>query len=311
MTHPASPVSPPASYPRSAYAALLFGACGMGMSPMFVRFAAEEGVGPYASAFWRVFLALPFLWVWARIEERGGPAKPTFDKPMIWAGLLFSGDLFFWHLSILRTSIANATFLSTTAPVWVLLVSVVVLKQKAKPATLGGLALCLLGGSSLIGDTLSLAPERLMGDLFGLMTAVFFGLYFFGIKYARDLSGAGRSTFAASAVAAMVLLVVALATQDQLLPSTLKGAASLLLMAMISQALGQGLLSVALGRLPTVFSALVIFLEAVAAAALGWIVLDEALSPLQWLGGGLILCGIFIARPRHTDTHHESDHDRN
>ncbi len=109
----------------------------------------------------------------------------------------------------------------------------------------------------------------------------------------------------------MVLLVVALATQDQLLPSTLKGAASLLLMAMISQALGQGLLSVALGRLPTVFSALVIFLEAVAAAALGWIVLDEALSPLQWLGGGLILCGIFIARPRHTDTHHESDHDRN
>jgi drug/metabolite transporter (DMT)-like permease len=230
---------------------------------------------------------------------------------MIWAGLLFSCDLFFWHLSILRTSIANATFLSTTAPVWVLLVSVVVLKQKAKPATLGGLALCLLGGSSLIGDTLSLAPERLMGDLFGLMTAVFFGLYFFGIKYARDLSGAGRSTFAASAVAAMVLLVVALATQDQLLPSTLKGAASLLLMAMISQALGQGLLSVALGRLPTVFSALVIFLEAVAAAALGWIVLDEALSPLQWLGGGLILCGIFIARPRHTDTHHESDHDRN
>ena len=310
MTHPASPVSPPASYPRSAYAALLFGACGMGMSPMFVRFAAEAGVGPYASAFWRVFLALPFLWVWARIEEGGGSAKPTFHKPMIWAGLLFSCDLFFWHLSILRTSIANATFLSTTAPVWVLLVSVVVLKQKAKPATLGGLALCLLGGSSLIGDTLSLAPERLMGDLFGLMTAVFFGLYFFGIKYARDLSGAGRSTFAASAVAAMVLLV-ALATQDQLLPSTLKGAASLLLMAMISQALGQGLLSVALGRLPTVFSALVIFLEAVAAAALGWIVLDEALSPLQWLGGGLILCGIFIARPRHTDTHHESDHDRN
>lgn len=273
----------------------------MGMSPLFVRFANEAGVGPLASAFWRVFLALPFLWVWARIEERGGSAKPTFKQPMIWAGLLFAGDLVFWHLSILRTSIANATFFGTTAPLWVLLVSVTILKERVRRATLGGLALCLLGGSTLIGDTLTLAPERLLGDLYGLLTAVFFGLYFYGIKYARDLSGAGRSTFAASAVAALALLPIAMANGDALMPSTIKGAASLLLMAMISQALGQGLLSVALGRLPTVFSALVIFLEAVAAAALGWIVLDEALSPLQWLGGGLILCGIFMARPR-TDT---------
>jgi drug/metabolite transporter (DMT)-like permease len=307
MTDQATPARMAPSSLKPAYAALLFGAVGMGMSPLFVRFAAEAGVGPYASAFWRVFLALPFLWVWARFEEAGGPAKPTFGTPMIWAGVLFSGDLFFWHLSILKTTIANATFLSTTAPVWVLLVSVVVLKERVRPATLAGLALCLLGGSTLIGDTLSLAPERLLGDLFGLMTAVFFGLYFFGIKYARDRSGAGRSTFAASLVSSMILLVVALAAGDQLWPETLKGAAALLLMAMISQALGQGLLSVALGRLPTVFSALVIFLEAVAAAALGWIVLDEALSPLQWIGGGLILCGIFVARPTPGNTPKESE----
>src|SRR5262249_23490571 len=43
-----------------AVAALVLGAVGMGASPVFVRFA---DVGPYASAFWRVFLALPFLWL--------------------------------------------------------------------------------------------------------------------------------------------------------------------------------------------------------------------------------------------------------
>ena len=41
-----------------------------------------------------------------------------------------------------------------------------------------------------------------------------------------------------------------------------------------------------------------IFLEALAAAALGWVVLGEALGWLQALGGLLILAGIFIARPR-------------
>jgi drug/metabolite transporter (DMT)-like permease len=282
----------------SAYLSLVVGACGMGMSPLFVRISAEASVGPYGSAFWRVFLALPFLALWAKLEERGGPARPNFKAPMLWAGLLFAGDLIFWHLSILKTSVANATFLSTTAPVWVMLVTAIVLKEKISRAALAGLALCLTGGMTLIGETLHFNPQHWLGDLFGLITSFFFGLYFFAIKGARAFAGAGRTTFAASAVCSACLLVFALATGDTLLPTTLKGALALILMAAISQAFGQGLLSVALGQLPTFFSALVIFLEAVAAAALAWIVLDEPLSLLQTGGGALILLGIFVARPQ-------------
>ena len=62
---------------------------------------------------------------------------------------------------------------------------------------------------------------------------------------------------------------------------------------------GQGLLAFALGTLPAPFSSLVIFLEAVAAALFAWIVLHEALEPMQWMGGVLILAGIFVARPRN------------
>ena len=47
-----------------AVGALVLGAVAMGASVLFVRWA---DVGPYASAFWRVFLALPFLWVWMRL----------------------------------------------------------------------------------------------------------------------------------------------------------------------------------------------------------------------------------------------------
>ncbi len=69
-------------------------------------------------------------------------------------------------------------------------------------------------------------------------------------------------------------------------------------MALISHAGGQGLLSVALGRLPAVFSSLVIFLEAVAGASFGWLILGEALTLVQIMGGALILYGIWIARPK-------------
>ena len=54
----------------------------------------------------------------------------------------------------------------------------------------------------------------------------------------------------------------------------------------------------ALGHLPAAFSALVIFLEAVAAACFGWLILGESLGPIQVLGALAIFAGIAIGRPR-------------
>jgi drug/metabolite transporter (DMT)-like permease len=72
----------------------------------------------------------------------------------------------------------------------------------------------------------------------------------------------------------------------------------LLALAWISHAGGQGLLAVALGRLPAAFSSLVIFLEAIAAACFAWIALGEPVTLVQAGGGLMILIGIYVARPR-------------
>src|SRR3954447_26271348 len=144
-----------------AFVALVFGAIGMGASVLFVRWA---DVGPYASAFWRVFLALPFLWVWMRLENRTA-AWPRLDSAVLLAGLLFTGDLFFWHLAILGTTVANATFLATTAPIWVALGAWLVLSEAVGARILIGLALCILGGFALVGESYGFAPQRLTGAL--------------------------------------------------------------------------------------------------------------------------------------------------
>jgi drug/metabolite transporter (DMT)-like permease len=274
----------------------------MGISPVFVRYAAAAEVGPFASAFWRVALALPVLYAWMRWNERSRSApRPgsSFNGPTLLAGLAFAGDLFFWHLSILATTVANATFFATTAPIFVVLIAWAALRQRIAPATLTGLALCLLGGLSLIGQSLQVDPARMRGDLYGVATAVFFGLYFLAVERARERGGgAGRVTFELSLVTTAVLLAVALVSGDRMGPANSDGWLALLAMAWISHAGGQGLLSVALGRLPAVFSSLVIFLEAIAGAAFGWLLLGERVTGIQALGGALILFGIWIARPR-------------
>ncbi len=283
-----------------AFMALCLGAVAMGISPIFVRFAAAD-VGPFASAFWRVALSLPVVYGWMVIEEKRAPPgapRRSYTGATILAGLAFSGDLFFWHLAILKTTVANATFFATTAPLFVILIVWLVLKQRVSRGTILGLLFCLLGGGALIGQSLQVDPARIRGDLYGLCTAFFFGLYFLAVGRARDHAGAARVTFEAGIVTSAVLLVIAILFDTRVVPHTWQGIAALIAMAFISQAGGQGLLAVALGRLPPVFSSLVIFLEAIAAALFGWLILAEALTPIQGLGGALILVGIWAARPR-------------
>jgi drug/metabolite transporter (DMT)-like permease len=283
----------------SAFMALCAGAVAMGISPIFVRFAAAD-VGPFASAFWRVALALPVLYAWLRLEEThgAGGGRASFSRATVLAGAAFAGDLFFWHLSILNTTVANATFFATTAPVFVVLVAWLILRRRVSRGTVGGLVLCCLGGVALIGQSLDVDPGRIVGDLYGVATAMFFALYFLAVERAREGGGAARVTFELTLVTTAILLVVALLLEDRVMPRTREGVAALIAMAWISHAGGQGLLSIALGRLPAVFSSLVIFLEAVAAAAFGWMILDERLTVIQVFGGALILAGIWMARPR-------------
>jgi drug/metabolite transporter (DMT)-like permease len=277
------------------FAALVAGALAMGVSPIFVRLA---DVGPFTSAFWRVTLALPLLYAWTRLAD--GPEGPgeRFSRATILSGLAFAGDLFFWHLSIVHTSVANATFFATTAPIWVVLFGWLLFRQKVTAGVLAGLALCLIGGAALLAQSFELRPAGALGDAFGVATGVFFGLYFLAVQAARKAASAARLTFEATLITAAILFVVAVVAERSMLPHSVRGLAALLAMAWISHTGGQGLLSVALGRLPAAFSSLVIFLEAIAAAGFAWLILAEPVTSMQALGGLAILAGIFVARPK-------------
>ena len=288
-----------------AFSALVVGAIAMGVSPIFVRFAE---VGPFASAFWRAGLAVPILLIWALLEaqrskksgrqDRGIASVFRVDGPILLAGLFFAGDLFFWHLSILNTTIANATLLACLAPVWVLLLSGTLIGETVSRKAYIGLVLCLIGTATLIGSSFAFAPERLLGDLYGFATSIFFGLYFLAVRVARRKHQAGAVTFMSTSVTALVLLAITLLSGQGFLPQTIYGLSALLALGWVSHTFGQGLLAVALGALSAAFSSLVIFIEALAAALLAWLIFSENLTALQGAGGLLILYGVWVARPQ-------------
>lgn len=284
-----------------AFIALTMGAIAMGVSPVFVRYSE---VGPFSSAFWRVFLALPVLFVWAKWElsKSGKSFRFILTPAVILSGLFFAGDLIFWHLSIVNTTMANATLMACLAPVWVIMFSGAFIGETVGKNSYYGLILCLIGAAMLVGSSYSVDPSRIVGDLYGLITSIFFGLYFLAVRVARRTTGSGELTFLSTIITAACLFVVAIVvyiyTDQKFLPETKQGVLALTMLGTLSHAGGQGLLSIALGALSAVFSSLVIFIEAIAGAFFGWLIFDEQLTLPQIAGAIAILVGIWIARPR-------------
>src|SRR3954470_16383494 len=104
-----------------ALLALFSGAAFISLSPIFVRVAE---VGPTTSAFWRVALAVPFLWAaFLSVSKRDSArVQPEGQLGLLLvAGIAFSGDLIFWHWSIQYTSVANSTLLANLASIFVTL----------------------------------------------------------------------------------------------------------------------------------------------------------------------------------------------
>ena len=282
---------------RIAILALLVGGIIMGFSPVFVR-AAE--VDAFSSAFWRIGFALPFLYIWHRNEVKSRKASfgMRFDGAIILSGLMFAGDLVFWHLAILHTSMANATFTVCLSVVWVALFSNIFLGEKTNASVWVGVIICLIGLVLLVQASFSFDASRLIGDIYGIITSLFLGIYVLAIRSVRRSMGSGTVFFSSSVITLIALLVVVLVGSSNPIPKSWEGWGSLVSLGIITHVGGQGLVTIALGTLSAVFSSLVIFIEALAAALFGWWIYSEEITFMQGAGGALIVLGVWFARPR-------------
>ena len=278
-----------------ALVALFAGAIGIAFAPIFVRWSE---VGPVATAFWRLTLALPLLALWMALQERRAPqAGGRAAWPMaVLAGLFFAADLAVWHWSIRLTSVANATFLANLAPVAVTLGAWVLLGERARPVFFAGMLLSLAGAALLMGANVGGPGSVLLGDGLGMLTAVFYAGYQLCVKRLRDTQSTARIMLASGAACATVLLPLALLMGEAILPASPAGWGVLLGLALVCQLAGQGLITWAVAHLAASFSSVSLLLQPVAAAGFAWLLFGEALATLQWFGAAAVLAGIWLAR---------------
>lgn len=114
------------------------------------------------------------------------------DKFTILTSLLYAGTLSCFVYANKNTTAANAIFLQYTAPVYILILSPFILKEKFRFSDLITVVVCLAGMSFFFFEEQSasnrLAPNIFLGNLAALLSGVFFGLYFILLRHPRSLA---------------------------------------------------------------------------------------------------------------------------
>ncbi|WP_218813930.1 DMT family transporter [Rickettsiella endosymbiont of Dermanyssus gallinae] len=277
---------------------LIIGAVAIGFAPIFVRLSE---VGPIATGFWRVAIAFPILTLLSMGQGSTYPSDtevPKF-KDYLWilfAGILFGGDLATWHLSIQYTTIANSTLLANFSPVLIALWGWLVLHKPPQKKLVIGLLFAIVGVAILISPHLHMDKRTAMGDSLAFITAFFYAGYLLVLNRSRKKFTAVASMAISTFSSMLTLLIITYFSGESFLPHTEMAWIILIALALFSHILGQGLIAYALPYLPVTFASTALLVQPMVAAIAGWLLFAEYLSLVQMSGILIALVGIFLAK---------------
>lgn len=267
-----------------AYAAMVFGNICLAFGPWLVRLA---DVTPLASAFWRLAIGAPLLFALTRIVRQPIPRIPArLIGVLAIGGTAFAADLGAWHMGILHTKMANATLFGNIAA-FLLPVCGFIAARRA-PGRLQAIALMLAAGGTvlLLGRSYELSAAYLRGDLLCIAAGILYTIYFLSITRARGTLQAMPALFVSTVAGTGPLLLFALIAGGPILPHSWW---PVILLAIGSQVIGQGLLVYAMGNLSALMMGLGLLIQPFFAAAIGSLRYGEPLG-LADIAGGLAIC---------------------
>jgi drug/metabolite transporter (DMT)-like permease len=270
--------------PAIVLLALFGGNLALAFGPWLVRIA---DVGPSASAFWRMALAIPFLFlIAAGAKQRLILPRNALYGTMMVSGAFFALDLAAWHIGILQTKLANATLFANAAslffPLWGFLIA------RSWPGRREALAFALA-----LAGTAELSRETLIGDLLCLAAGIFYTGYLIVVIKARDELPSWTLLAWSTLATAPPLLLIALGLGERIMPTDWTPVIAL---AIISQLIGQGLMVYALGKVSALLFGLALLTQPIVSASLGWGLYGETLGPLDWIGAALIAAALVMVR---------------
>jgi drug/metabolite transporter (DMT)-like permease len=274
-----------------AFPALLLGNVALAFGPWLVRLA---DTGAVAAGLWRLVLALPFLWLLAR----GTGQQPHWPKRALIviiaiAALFYALDLAAWNAGIRLTKLGNATLFGNSGSFVFALYGLVLAGRLPAAKQSAALALAVAGSVLLMSSSYKLSPKNFAGDLLTLGAGLLYGGYLIFIERARTKLKPLPLLLLATLLAVPVLLAISVGMGERIWPHDWT---PLVIFALSSQVIGQGLLVYSIGVFPPLVVGLALLTQPAVSAAIGWFAYGETLSAADWVGAFAIAAALVLVR---------------
>ena len=286
------------NFQRSNYFILLaFGAMLIGFAPIFVKWSM---LSSSAIAFYRMFFAIPFLFIFNYTVNKRFSFKVNNKSTILYtafASLAFTTDLTLWHFSMTITSVSNATIIVNSAPIFVAILSFIIFKEKLSKGFLLSFLITYIGIIGLIYFSNNYSNGKFLGDLLCLVAAFFYGVYLLIIaKLGKEKSL--NIIFYTTFFCCIFSIVPMIIEGGNIFPASSFEWINLILLAFLCQFGGQYFITHAIGKISASSGSIGLLMQPITATILAVIIFtdQEKLNAIQVIFVLVAMFGIYLAR---------------
>jgi len=268
-----------------------------GIGPIFNK---TMSVDASAIVFYRILIGAPLMYAMALLT--GGGVTVDLMKRTALPGILFALSMITGFASVMMTSIANATLITTVQPVLVLFIAPKMFGERLRPrqilysvCALGGVLLVVLAAASTSGAHLS-------GDLLSVAN-VFVWTGYFVLSKKRRLAGVHSWSYLSAVFlwSAVVVLPYGLIFSNDLGDMSNGDWGRIVAMAVGPGIVGHGLMTWAQSHVDVTLASLLGLLSPVISTGLAWLILDQKLTMWQSVGAiGVLISLAYLVREQRT-----------
>ncbi len=285
--------------PIFVFWALFFGLASFSLSPILVRLAGEAP--GMTIAVWRTLMAVamlsPIAFYRAADEMRAFDRRDLFLIAM--AGILLGLHFVGWIESLYHTTVASASVLVTTSPIFLAILGYVFLGERLSKQVTVAIVLAVTGATLIgLGDLsghVGRASAPLLGNALALSASLVFSIYLLVGRVVRQKTSWLAYVFPLYAVAAVTIFIIALVLETPLLGFRPTFYLLCAAMAFGPQLLGHGSLNYAVRYVPAAVLGLLSLVEPVGASILAYLLFDELPGVIAAIGMVVVLLAISFA----------------
>ncbi|WP_047981038.1 DMT family transporter [Ornithinibacillus contaminans] len=280
--------------PFNPYVAVVVGVISVSTSAVLVKLASEAPAAIIANyrLLFAVLLMAPIILLKYRHEFKLIQKKDWILS--IVAGIFLAFHFILWFESLNYTSVASSVVLVTLQPIFAFIGTFLFFRERFTPGAIISMIIAILGSVIISWGDFQLSGMALFGDILAFIGAIAITAYFLLGQNARKRLSLMTYTFVVYGVSSITLIVYNLLVQNPFVGYPADNWIIFLVLAIVPTFLGHTLFNWALKWLSTSTISMAIVFEPIGASILAYFVLHEKITWSQWLGGTIVLFGLFL-----------------